>query len=611
MSVNYDVPETDRKVLPRTRRGDPATTSCAAHRLRARWSRARQLITTLVVVLAGTFATVTTTSAATPSSSNVQTVWTSAIDYASGVAYNATARDVATVPVAGRSVVVTLSNQWSPTPTTFTAVSIGVQQKGVTVVPGTIVPVTFRHGSTSVTIAPYGLVTSDPAAMTVHAGEAIAVTMATAGPATVSVHYCCFGRVDSYATSNGAGNLTASPSALGFNPSLASSNMRWLSAVAVAASPARGTVVAFGDSITDGFGYANKGFSWVGALQARIAQLPPSRQVSVVNEGIAGGTLTAFPPNTTYERSSGGLPGVSRFASDALSLYGVKDVVLFLGTNDIWFGAGGLAGHPIPPYGTASAIEAGMRQVITAAHQHGLQIFGVTLLPRSSSYGVDGEKPEYWSPAEQSVLSAINAWMLSGRSGFDRVINLAAVMGDVYNGACDPNLPFPAYFNLDHLHPNDAGQTVMANAISTTLFGIPQAPQDRPLVAARLTHGCGPALQAAGVLALGLQATPTTAVATTTPATPATPTTTPAPTTSAPGVQPRAPLRTSNGHRYLTYLGMALAAFAAVTLWDTRRRARQRQAVRRRVQRMVQSTNRPPRPPPPTPPVQRHRGGLN
>ena len=557
----------------------------------------------MVVVFAGTLATTAATSAGAASDSNVQTVWTSPIDYASGVAYNSTARDVATVPVAGRSVVVTLSNQWSPTPTTFAAVSIGVQQKGDAIVPGTIVPVTFRHGSARVTIAPYGLVTSDPVAMTVHARESIAVSLATAGAATVSVHYCCFGRVDSYATSNGAGNLTASPSALGFNPYLASTNMRWLSAIAVAGTPARGTVVAFGDSITDGFGYTNKGFSWVNALQARIAKLPPSRQVSVVNEGIAGGTLTVFPPYTTYERGSGGLPGVSRFASDALSLYGVRDVVLFLGTNDIWFGAGGVTGRPIPPYGTASAIEAGLRQVITAAHQHGLRIFGVTLLPRSSSPGLDGEKPEYWSSTEQSVLSAVNAWILSGRSGFDSVINLAAVMGDVYNGACEPSLPFPAYFNLDHLHPNDAGQTALANAISTTLFDIPQAPQVRPLVAARLTHGCRPALQAAAVLALGSTAAPTTTVSE--------PTTTPLPATSTPGVQPSPRPPTPNGHGYLTYLGLALAAFAAVTLWDTRRRARQRHAMRRRVRRMVQSTNLPPRAPPPAPPIQRRRGDVS
>ena len=588
-----------RASATRISRTDLASSPAIAVR-RPQWPRVRPWLLPLVLVLAGAWTTANPPSAGA-SGLQVQTVWTSPIDYASGVAFNSTARDVATVPVAGRSIVVTLSNQWSSTPTTFAAVSVGVQQRGDTIVPGSILPVTFHHGSGRVTIAPYGLVTSDPVPMAVHARESIAVSMANLGAATVSVHYCCFGRVDSYATNNGAGNLTASPSALAFNPFLASTTMRWLSAIAVEGTPAQGTVVAFGDSITDGFGYSNRGFSWVNALQARIAKLPPSQQVSVVNEGMAGGTLTAFPPDTTYERGSGGEPGVTRFGADALSLYGVRDVILFLGTNDIWFGAGGVTGHPIPPYGTAGAIETAMQQVITAAHQRGVHIFDVTLLPRSSSSGVDGEKPEYWSASEQSILSEVNTWMLSGRTGFDSVINLAAVMGDVYNGACEANLPFPAYFNLDHLHPNVAGQTALANAISTSLFDIPQAPPVRPLVAARLTGGCGPALQAAGVLALG-----TLAASTTTLPTP----TTPPPATSAPQVQP-SPRPSPHGRRYLTYFALALAAFATVTLWDSRRRARQRRLMRRRLRHLVQTSNQPPRSPPPALPVQRRRGGAS
>jgi lysophospholipase L1-like esterase len=114
-----------------------------------------------------------------------------------------------------------------------------------------------------------------------------------------------------------------------------------------------------------------------------------------------------------------------------------------------------------------------MSQVISETHARGIKIFGITLLPRSSSSGVDFEKPEAWIPAEQAVLQAVNAWILSPISGFDGVINLAAVMGDVYNGACRPTIPFSGYFNLDNLHPNSAGQSVMADAVSTVLFGIP------------------------------------------------------------------------------------------------------------------------------------------
>jgi len=85
--------------------------------------------------------------------------------------------------------------------------------------------------------------------------------------------------------------------------------MRWLSAISVAGTPAVGSVVAFGDSITDGFQDAGAG--WPVPLQRRIGQLAPSAQVSVVNEGISGNTLTAFPaspPNLTYALTSGGFP---------------------------------------------------------------------------------------------------------------------------------------------------------------------------------------------------------------------------------------------------------------------------------------------------------------
>jgi lysophospholipase L1-like esterase len=500
------------------------------------------------------------------------------MDLAYGVTNNSTTRDVATVAVAGRSIVLTFSNEWSATATTFDAVTVGVEADGIDIVPGTIVPVTFNHGSRSVTMAPYSQVTSDPVPMAVHAGESISVSMAVTGVATVSVHYCCFGRADSYATNNGAGNLTTSPTGAGFDSLLPNTNMRWLTAISVSGSPALGAVVAFGDSITDGFGDSNNGFSWVNALQARIAKLPPTEQVSVVNEGIAGNTLTVFPPNTTYETTSGGVPGVSRLP-EALALPGVKDVVLFLGTNDIWFGAGGLSGHSLAPYGTAAALENGMRQVISETHARGVKIIGITLLPRMTPGETDREKHELWLPGEQAILSAVNAWMLSPSSGFDAVINLGAVMGDVYNGACQPALPFTPYFNSDDLHPNAAGQTVMANAISTTLFGTAQAPQATPLVPATLTPGCPGAQVAARVLAVGRE-TPTTTSTTTTTTTTTTPTTT---TTTTP-VTPPASSQGGWWHT-VTYLALALAALVVISLWTTRRRAIRRRSARKRIGR--------------------------
>ena len=529
----------------------------------------------LAIPVAGASALSTTTS--TPAASGVhwQTAWTSPMDYFYSneahqpiPATNATYRDIAQLAVGGQSIKIQLSNTWSTTSTTFAAVTVGVQQSGAAVVAGTLVPVTFQ-GSSSITIAAGQRVMSDPVAITVHAGESLSISLWVAGSATVSLHNCCVGHIDSYGTVDGAGNQVHNPSATKFI--YADYNMRWLSAIAVAGSPAQATVVAFGDSITEGFN--NAGLGWPTPLQQRIAQLPPSQQVSVVDEGIAGNTVSVFPPYTSYAEVDGGLPGVTRVGPDALDLPGVRYIIMLLGTNDIWFGAGGEnMKHPIAPYGSAASIEAAMSSIIAQAHARGVKIIGATLLPRSSFNGGNGESREIWTPSDQAILAAVNAWILSPQSGFDATINLAAVMGDVYNGACQPATPFAPYYTVDNLHPNTAGQTAMANAIATTLFGIPQAPQVASSVVATPTPNCPGATLAAQVLALG-RAIPTT---TTTPSTTTSTTTT---TTTVPAAHRGVVARVVS---WLKVLGAVLAVLAVlVVILRIRRR---RRAIRRRQQ---------------------------
>ncbi len=544
--------------------------------------------TTTTSVAPATSSTTTPTATA----ANWLTTWTSPMDYYFTErdlkplpAVDATFRDLARVAVGGRAVKLQLSNTWSLSPTTFDAVTVGVEQSGAAVVPGSIVPVTFA-GQPSVTIPAGARVMSDPIAMTVHAGETLAISLSVSGAATVSIHNCCVGHVDSYGTRNGAGNLTSDPAATPFV--YGDFNMRWLSAIAVSGSSARGTVVAFGDSITEGFN--NAGLSWPTLLQRRIGRLAPSEQLAVVDEGIAGNTVSVFPRGTTFAELDGGLPGVTRFGPDALALPGVRDVVVFLGTNDIWFGAGGSnLAHPIAPYGTAPRIEAALRALIDRAHAHGLKIFGVTLLPRATFVGGNGEEPEAWTPSDQATMDAVNAWILSPSSGFDGTIDLAAVMGDVYNGACRPTTPFAPYYTVDNLHPNTAGQTVMANAISTTLFGMPQAPTLPPLVAATPTPGCPAAVTAERVLAEGSA-----------PATTTTTTTTTIPSRRAHPVHHRAGSNATA--RLLVAVALTiLIGLIVIGLVARRRRALRRQRAREAVRAYRGPGRFPPSPRPPSP----------
>ncbi len=472
-----------------------------------------------------------------------QTVWTSAMDWGAKLpATDTTVRDIARVAEGGTSVRFRLSNSWGSAPAVFPSVTVGVQESGDTVEPGTLHQVTFG-GSPSVTVPVGADVTSDPVELTVRPGEALAVSVWLSDTTLVTQHYWrpdSGTPVDSYLAANGGGNLTETTTGTSFFTG--DSDMRWLSAVEVAGSPAAGTAVAFGDSITDGFN--NGGFGWPIPLQERIGRLAPSQQMSVIDEGIAGNTLTRFPPGKTYSTGDAGHAGVTRLGTDALDLPGAKDILLLLGTNDIWFGGQ----DDLPPYGSAPSIIAGMEQVIAEAHAKGIGVIGMTLLPRASTH------EELWTPAEQATLEAVNTWMLTPGNGFDAVVNVAAVMGDVYNGSCAPTTPFQPYFTDDNLHPDTAGQIALANAIPTSLLGIPEAPQVPQVASVRAvpTPGCTGALDAEFVMdeaqaPVGPVATPVSTPTSPTPTSPTTtsPTTT-SPTTTSPG--DRSPHSATTGH---------------------------------------------------------------
>jgi lysophospholipase L1-like esterase len=234
----------------------------------------------------------------------------------------------------------------------------------------------------------------------------------------------------------------------------------------VVGSTGQGSIVVVGDSITDGYHTAVR---WTDVLQKRIDTLPPDERRAVINEAITANTLTATQPNDATD--GGGPPGLSRLPRDALSQSGVSEVVLFLGTNDLYFGA------------KPQSVIAGLQQAIAMAHQAGVRVVGVTLLPRRPG-------DEAWNPIQQGYLEQVNNWILTSGS-FDATLDFATAVADVYDGACAPTALFPAYDSGDHLHPDPAGETAMANSIDTSLLELPPTPPVPPLVAVSPTSGCG------------------------------------------------------------------------------------------------------------------------
>src|SRR5207245_5986485 len=114
----------------------------------------------------------------------------------------------------------------------------------------------------------------------------------------------------------------------------------FLSAVLVDAPAGARTVVAFGDSITDGNGStpdANR--RWPDLLARRSA---PSG-VAVANAGISGARMLG-------DRM--GANALARFEQDVLSQPGVRSVVVLMGINDI-----GWPGSPFEPRSPALTAE--------------------------------------------------------------------------------------------------------------------------------------------------------------------------------------------------------------------------------------------------------------
>jgi len=379
-----------------------------------------------------------------------------------GTASDATVRDLATLGVGGTAIRVRISNVFGNEPLVIGAASVGFDAGGAAVEPGTLHRLLFS-GKRAVTVPVGGFVYSDPAAMTVTDTRVLAVSLFVRNADLVTEHPCCT-KVVSYFSPNGGGNLTSSLTGRGLTTS--SPWERWVDAVDVLQATGRGSIVVIGDSITDGF---NATLRWTDMLQQRIDTLPAAEQRAVVNEGITANALTSVVH--TDSATGGGPSGLSRLSQDAIDQAGVSEVVLFLGTNDLWFGA------------TSEQLIAGYRDAIADVRERGLRIVAVTLLPRSSS------PQERWTAFQQAEMEHVNRWILTSGS-FDGVLNLAAAVADVYNGACDPDRLFAAYDSGDHLHPDAAGLVAMANAIDPAVLGLPALPRVPRRAEVTPTPGC-------------------------------------------------------------------------------------------------------------------------
>ncbi|MBY6307343.1 SGNH/GDSL hydrolase family protein (plasmid) [Streptomyces clavuligerus] len=209
---------------------------------------------------------------------------------------------------------------------------------------------------------------------------------------------------------------------------------------------AEGTVVAFGDSITDGSGSTPDTDRRYPDRLAELLTAAGSR-LAVVNTGISGNRLLS--DNLCY-----GERALTRFRHDVLARPGVRTAVVLIGINDIGAARSPDTGCGVTPESTARQLIDGHKALIRAARAQGVTVVGATLLPfRNALYG-------YWSPAKNALRKEVNHWLRTS-GAYDRVVDLDRVLRD----PADPDRLLAAYDAGDHLHPNDAGMDAIARAV--------------------------------------------------------------------------------------------------------------------------------------------------
>jgi lysophospholipase L1-like esterase len=203
--------------------------------------------------------------------------------------------------------------------------------------------------------------------------------------------------------------------------------------------PDPGIVVTLGASITEGAGSRGIGRNWPSLLAARLAD--EGLNIAVINKGISGNRLLV---------DGAGPSALSRFDRDVLAQSGVRGVIFSDDPiNDL--------GATSPPP-TADALIAGLERLIAEAHEQHIQFFCSTLTPY--------EGAKYWTPYGEAAREQVNAFLRSGKSGCDAVIDQDAATHD----PAHPTRYLPAYDSGDHLHPNDAGHRAIANHIDLLVF---------------------------------------------------------------------------------------------------------------------------------------------
>lgn len=362
-----------------------------------------------------------------------------------------TVRQIVYPAIDGKQLRLRFSNVYGTAPLVIDGAQIAraVSGNAAAIRAGTSRPVTFG-GRPDVTIAPGGQVDSDPVTFNVAAHQPLAVSTYMAAGQKLAAWHRVASQVNYISM---PGNHSADTDAAAFRTRF--TQFVWLTSVAVDTASAQ-TLVAIGDSITDGMrSTPNANRRWTDALARRLTQ-KGIEGTSVVNAGISGNRLLS--PSPCY-----GDAVLNRFDRDALRQPGVRSVIVLIGINDINFPSmpprAGLDCDDPHTAVTADILLRGYQRLVAQAHQRGIRIYGATLTPAAL-------------PAErEAIRTAVNNSIRSSRA-FDGVIDFDRALRDPDH----PDKLQRRYDSGDHIHPSDAGYAAMAEAVPIKEMGLARVP---------------------------------------------------------------------------------------------------------------------------------------
>jgi len=350
-----------------------------------------------------------------------------------------TIREVVHISIGGPAARIVLTNEFGLEPLTIAAAHLALSAGNGAIDLASASAVTFS-GRPGITIPPGALAVSDPVSLKLAAAADVAVSLYLPAQPIQQISQHSFADQTSYIANGNSVGLKTLPSPKPIY------TWPFLKGIDVNATANSASIVAFGDSITDGaHSTRDANARWPDVLARRLQANKKTSALGVLNEGIGGNRIL-------YDHT--GPSALARFDRDVIAQAGVKYLILLEGINDI-----GNATSPTDPHDpvTAEDLIAGLSQLATRAHTHGIKVFGGTLTPYVGA--------KYQSPAGETIRQALNQWIRTTNQ-FDGVI-------DFDKTTTDPT--HPGMFQVlddsgDHLHPGDAGYKSMGDSIDLKLF---------------------------------------------------------------------------------------------------------------------------------------------